>query len=227
MMWNKIKGLNIFKNALLLFILFTALAAFAHSSWVLSTMFGGVEPAYDSWLFSEHFKWAVSGWLIAFSLDFGMMAISHDIQEGHGNGWKWVAFFILSFFTYILQLSFMAIHKPPMELGKGVDPSIGHLAQLVLDYGLYIFPAMLPSSTAIYTLAYRNAPVKTVNIPEPKPNDNALVPVKPELIPANETAAPQGYYMKCEYCDWAETFDTPHQAKVNKTKHMKTMHGDV
>lgn len=226
-MWNLIKSLQIFRHALLLFIVFTAVAAFVHSSWVLSTMFGGVEPTYDPWILGEHFKWAVSGWLIAFSLDFGMMTISHDIQEGNGNGWKWVAFFILSFFTYILQLSFMAIHKPPMQLSDGVDPYIGHAAKVVLDYGLYIFPAMLPSSTAIYTLAYRNAPVETVNIPEPNATDNKLVPVKPEIIPVNEPtlSAPTTFPAICNICNWHEEYNTPHQAKVNLTKHMKSTHG--
>lgn len=224
------------KYALILFILIVAIAAFGHSAWVISTMFGGKEPAFDPWLLGTHFNWASSGWLVAFALDFGMFVISHDIQENRGNGWKWVAFGVLSLFTYSLQLTYMAIHKDPIALGGGVKPEAAGLAQFVLDYGLYWFPLMLPMSTAIYTLAYREKPVKIENSDSQKEpesvkeiyknqpileaKENTNLP-EPEIMPAIEAPKVE-YTAKCEICGWEKKSFSETGIKIAQTKHMNT-----
>lgn len=219
------------KYALILFILVVAIAAFGHSAWVISTMFGGKEPPFDPWIFGAHFNWMSSGWLVAFALDFGMFVISHDIQDNRGNGWKWVAFIVLSVFTYTLQLTYMAIHKDPVALGGGVKPEAAGFAQFILDYGLYWFPLMLPLSTAIYTLAYREkkAPedVKIEasvikNQPIPEDNTDKIVPIaEPDVLPTIE--APK-YPAVCPYCDFNEEYDTIRKSQVNLTRHINKEH---
>ncbi len=135
-----------------IFVISTGFAALMHSTWTLSTAFGGMEPAVQ---FSQAWwSWVIPGFAIAFSFDVGQIAISVDLRRGERTTPKYVAFVVVAFSTYYLQWVYMAAHIPLIAFGPGVAPEAIGAATFLRNLVLWIVPALLPIATTLYTFSY-------------------------------------------------------------------------
>ena len=149
------------------FILATGMAALAHSTWALCTLFSGNEPTQftGSW-----WAWLIPGLLIAFALDVGQIATSTEIRGGQRKPIKYVTFGVFSVATYYLQWLYISHHMPSVSLGDGVRAEWVGFASLFRDMGIWIIPALLPLSTMLYTLS------ESDEKEEPKPEESSHQP---------------------------------------------------
>lgn len=145
------------------FVMATGIAALIHSAWSLGTLFSGAQPQISAdittqageWV-RQHallIAWLVPAVLIAFALDVGQIATSHEIRMGERNARKYATFAIFAVATYYLQWLYISHHMPALALGQGVSDAFRETAQHVRDLAVWVIPGLLPASTLLYTLS--------------------------------------------------------------------------
>lgn len=213
------------------FVFTTGLAALAHSTWALGTLFSGPEPDQFT---GAWFAWIVPALLIAFSLDVGQIATSYKIRTGERNKGRYITFATFSIATYYLQWLYISHHMPMVSLGTGVESWSLGISELLRGAAQWIIPALLPLSTLLYTLSgsdENQVPVVTIEEPEPLPEPAPVSP--PQTIPAPKLpelpkvtqpliAAPVSpLTVQCERCGWSKTFGDPNIAKRALDLHLQ------
>lgn len=133
------------------FIFATGLAALAHSTWSLGTLFAGHEP--DQFTLAW-FAWVIPAFLIAFALDVGQIATSAEIRAGERTRAKYATFAVFAVATYYLQWLYISHHIPKLELGPGVSDAHIPFVTALRDLAIYLIPALLPLSTLLYTFSH-------------------------------------------------------------------------
>lgn len=205
------------------FVVATGLAAFLHSTWALGTLFAGKQPDAD-------FNWQFAGWiipaaLIAFALDVGQIATAAEIRAGQRTTGKFTTFIIFAVSTYYLQWVYMANHMPALELAPGVAERWKDAPQIIHDLALWIIPALLPLSTALYTLSSADpgtqisASEYVANIPT-----NALIAAETthfEQEVHGEVLDPTLFSATCPHCEWSKQYDTKQKAESAMSAHLR------
>lgn len=143
---------NLFQHALQNpFVLATAIAAFLHSTWTVSTFFGGKSPEVA--FTPDYAGWLIPGLLLAFSLDIGLLIVANKLARGENVRGLRVTFFALAAFMYFLQWAFIIHHIPSLELSDGVRAEWQPAITLLRDMAVWILPALLPASVTLYTFS--------------------------------------------------------------------------
>lgn len=132
------------------FVLATGLAALIHSTWAVGTFFSGTQPALElasSWVDVVHIiGWLVPAFLIAFALDVGQIATSHEIRVNGLTFQRGVTFLVFALATYYLQWLYMVHHMPALTMSGGVL-AFASAALWLRDMSIWFIPALLPLST--------------------------------------------------------------------------------
>lgn len=143
-----------------IFVVATGFAALIHSTWSIGTLFSGNEPVWTADLWASawaYLSWMIPALLIAFALDIGQIATSHeirmDLKLGKRPIAKYITFGIFALATYYLQWLYMAHHVPKLALGEGVGATHVQFASFLRDLSIWIVPAFLPLSTLLYTIS--------------------------------------------------------------------------
>ena len=139
------------------FVFATGAAALIHSTWALGTFFSGEQP--EGW---HLIGWIVPALLIAFALDVGQIATSHEIRTHGLNFARGVTFMVFALATYYLQWLYMAHHMPALELSPGISAGMSGMALSLRDMAIWVIPSLLPLSTLLYTFS---TPSNTVTLP--------------------------------------------------------------
>lgn len=146
-----------------IFVIATGFAALVHSTWSVGTLFSGMQPLVasgeDATAYAFRYaSWVLPALLIAFALDIGQIATSHEIRQcilrGEQPVRKYVTFVIFALATYYLQWLYMAYHIPMLALGEGVSAMHIPVAQALRDMAVWIVPVFLPLSTLLYTFSH-------------------------------------------------------------------------
>lgn len=193
------------------FVFATGLAALAHSTWTLGTLFSGPEPVQFT---VAWWAWLIPAFLISFSLDVGQIATSHKIRAGHRSRSYYLTFMTFAIATYYLQWLYISHHMPKLALSDGVGEWSVPVSRFVSDLAQWLIPALLPASTLLYTFARddekkddseggesKSDPIPvSISTPKPEPGLLRSVPRK-ELTAGNTTAV-------CPKCGWTREFPT-------------------
>ena len=139
------------------FVFTTGLAALAHSTWALATLFAGEEPVQFT---VAWFAWLIPALLIAFALDVGQIVTSAEIRAGQKRMVKYVTFAVFALATYFLQWLYMVHHVPLLELSEGVRSEWAFAVTLLRDCSIWVIPALLPLSTLLYTFSTEHTQVE-------------------------------------------------------------------
>lgn len=206
------------------FIFATGIAALVHSTWSIGTLFSGKQP--EAAFTIQFIGWIAPAFLIAFALDVGQIATSAEIRAGNRSKAKYITFAVFAAATYYLQWLYIAHHMPQLELAGGVRGEWSWLATLFRDAALWIAPALLPTSTLLYTFSSDHAPLEksSQSIVEPEivpmqvsvPVHEAL-PAPVEEIPVLQ---PLKHLAKCEACGWEKPYDNPKSARAALSTHL-------
>lgn len=204
-----------------IFVISTGFAALMHSTWTLSTMFGGNEPVQFS---QAWWAWLIPGFAIAFSFDVGQIAISVDLRKGERSRAKYVAFAVVAIATYYLQWLYMAAHIPLIPFGAGVALGSVPAASFLRDFAIWIIPGLLPLATTLYTFSYEKPKRTPVQSPRAtvtaKPSESPAIAERPQLAHPTLAALPAPVDMTamfmatCEKCGWSKPCATE-RSKIN------------
>lgn len=213
------------------FITFTGLAALVHSTWSLGTLFSGVQPLGDMWLWAA---WVLPAFFIAFALDVGQISTSAKIRHYGLNWQRGLAFFVFSVATYYLQFLYIAHHMPSLEIAAGVSDWHQWAVVTARDAAIWILPLLLPLSTMLYTISdgdvqeQKQALEPEILIEKPK-NDERLciaennTEITGSDILEEEIIQEPKYHVQCDACGWNNEFLSEKTAKRSLTTH-KTLH---
>lgn len=176
--------MNIFKHMIEnLFVTATGIAALIHSTWSLGTLLSGEQPdpSIDGLGF---LGWIIPALLISFALDIGQIYTSAEIRNGDKRIIKYLTFGIFAVATYYLQWLYMAHHIPLLGLEAGIRPDWEYQVTLLRDMAIWIVPAFMPLSTALYTISQRQEKPTSVEI-EVKAQGPGPYPFNPDkqLLP--------------------------------------------
>ena len=168
-----------------IFVISTGLAALTHSTWTLSTMFGGMEPVQFS---QSWWWWILPGFAIAFAFDVGQIAISIDLRRGERSRSKYIAFAVLAIAIYYLQWLYMASHVPLIPFGQGMSQGAIPAASLLRDFAVWIIPGLLPLATTLYTFSYEKPKRQPATLPRSQNSQGVTSSAKPSAnIPIAES----------------------------------------
>lgn len=225
--------MNILKHMIEnLFVTATGIAALIHSTWSLGTIFAGQQPDPTNNLLG-FLGWIVPALLIAFALDIGQIFTSAEIRAGDKRLIKYFTFGIFALATYYLQWLYMAHHIPLLPLENGIHAEWLPQVTLMRDMAIWIVPAFMPLSTALYTISQRNemgtgtapdpffdpAPkrVPSPQLPQPEEEEDKLLPEpKQDDLPLIEEAYEQEtepYYPDYNQSDYAHLFPMLHKSE--------------
>ncbi len=169
------------------FVLATAIAAFLHSTWTVSTFFGGLQP--EAAFTPAFIGWLAPGVLLAFSLDIGLLSTANKLARGEGVRGLRVTFFVLAAFMFWLQWIYIVHHIPAMLLSDGVRAEWQPFVTLLRDMAVWLLPALLPISVTLYTFS-AGAPVSAHA-------ETAAIEVNTETVrptsPPTLAASPNGH----------------------------------
>lgn len=138
------------------FVSGAGIAALAHSTWSLGTLFSGLMPmvsvetpsTFAMWLY-----WFIPAFLIAFAMDIGQIDTSRKIRH-EGLTWqRGVTFFVFAIATYYLQFLYIAHHMPALQIEHGVSDFHRWAVTELRNAAIWILPALLPLATLLYTLS--------------------------------------------------------------------------
>ncbi len=190
------------------FVAATAVAALAHSTWALGTMFSGTQPMppiigdpLQAWFefVIKTAAWHLPAFAIAFAFDVGQVVTAHEIRTAHAAGrkpWrKYAAFIVFALATYYLQMVYCAHHLPAITLGAGVSDAHAAMVQMFIDAGVWVIPAFLPLSTLLYTFAADSHPAAPHASTAPAPTSVVTVtpvPAPVALPTVAQSALPEG-----------------------------------
>lgn len=186
-----------------LFIIGTGIAAFIHSTWAVATYFGGPEPEQLS---PHWWGWALMGGLVAFAMDVGQVATSALIRGGRNAAGYKITFAVFALATYFTQFLYVIAHVPNVQLAAGVAEQYRPIVTAIRDAAIFIFPALLPVSTFLYTFSQsvEQPRVKSAN-PTAKPatwvvqNPVQEKAPEPPLLPPSLALS---FDAKCDECEW-------------------------
>lgn len=217
------------------FIFATGIAALVHSTWSIGTLFSGKQP--EAAFTIQFIGWIAPAFLIAFALDVGQIATSAEIRAGNRTKAKYITFAVFAAATYYLQWLYIAHHMPQLELAGGVRGEWSWLATLFRDAALWIAPALLPTSTLLYTFSsdasqhvaapQSNVEPEIVTVQVSAPVHEALpAPVAQLVIPQQDDS----HVITCQACGWTKRYDNPDSAKrglaTHLSKHCTAVHLD-
>lgn len=222
------------------FILATGLAALAHSTWTLGTLFTGLEPEPFTldWLW-----WVLPAFLIAFALDVGQIATSADIRNNGGSTSKYTTFAVFAVATYYLQWAYMMHHIPNLALGEGVRAEWIPFVELMRDVAIFTIPALLPLATLLYTFSSDKQKLTDIT-----PSLQTSLQITTEDLPAlsdkssvvtSESSKQSSLFVdgvlsvsetlhiaKCELCDFESVYDSLATAKRAIGTHKRSHKND-
>jgi len=135
------------------FVASTSIAALVHSTWSLCTFMGGDQPTDPLHLVG----WLLPGFLLAFSLDVGLLWTAVSINRKEGGKGMYAAMGVLLLAMFYLQWLYMAIHLPEVSLGAGVRQQWIDAISFGRDMSLFVVPALLPISVGLFTFSRRDA----------------------------------------------------------------------
>jgi len=149
------------------FIGATGAAALVHSTWTLGTLMSGQQPQAS--ISVEFFGWLIPALLLAFALDVGQVATSHQIRTLGLTPHRAVTFGVFCLATYYLQWAYMVHHVPNIALANGVRAEWSSGVGILRDFCIWIIPALMPLATLLYTLSGQTGQAQTIvtDIPEP------------------------------------------------------------
>lgn len=209
------------------FIAATGFAALIHSTWSLGTFFSGDQPSDPV----HYVLWLVPALLMAFSLDIGQLATSAEIRDGQRTKTKYLTFASFAIATYYLQFVFIASHMPTVPLSLGVRSEWIQLISLARDAAIFVFPALLPLSTTLYTFSYgkvRKAPKETLTyraeLKVERPAQSQLPIVDKPQIAGPAKTAPLNFHAYCEFCEWEGNYATQRGATNATIAHNRHAH---
>lgn len=178
------------------FIGAVAIACFIHGTWTIATITGGQPPAavvdlgsLMAWLF-----WVVPGALVSFALDIGQYRTAVEISAAHAAGrrplGKYVTFVVISGFVYYLQWYHLIHHLPALTVAPSVASGPhGPVVALLSGFIVWIYPALLPITTLLYTLSHTtpsapsSAAAPEVAVTAPPLSAASAAPTAAELAP--------------------------------------------
>lgn len=134
------------------FVASTSVAALVHSTWSLCTFMGGDQPTDPLHLLG----WLAPGFLLAFSLDVGLLWTAVSINRKEGGKGMYAAMGVLLLAMFYLQWLYMAIHLPEVNLGAGVRQQWIDAISFGRDLSLFVIPALLPISVGLFTFSRRD-----------------------------------------------------------------------
>jgi hypothetical protein len=204
------------------FITFTGLAALVHSTWSLGTLFSGVQPLGDMWLWTA---WVLPAFFIAFALDVGQISTSAKIRHYGLNWQRGLAFFVFSVATYYLQFLYIAHHMPSLAIAAGVSDFHQWAVVTARDAAIWILPLLLPLSTMLYTIsdgdvkAEPKADEPEILIETPKKDEKPLIEEKVREIESSvmlteEIIQEPKYQAECDDCGWSVEY--PNKKKADR-----------
>lgn len=161
------------------FVFATGLAALAHSTWALATLFTGEEPHPQ--FSGAWFAWVIPAFLIAFAMDVGQIVTSAEIRSGQRTFTKYVTFGVFALATYFLQWLYIVHHIPALDLADGVRADWSEMVTTIRDLAIFIIPALLPASTLLYTFSsqHHEQPQPPFDAPhDEQPHDDDDAPIE-------------------------------------------------
>lgn len=194
-----------------IFVIATGFAALTHSTWTLSTAFGGIEPQQFS---QAWWYWLIPGLLLAFAFDAGQIAISVELRNGERTKPKYFAFGVIAIATYYLQWWYLAHHLPLVTLAEGLRADWKPFASFMGDAIVWIAPGMLPLATMLYTWSYAAPKRRPIAKQTAKPmqNEQSEMPILPSQKPiaALPSPLPDGeiWIAECPACGWTKPCDS-------------------
>jgi len=182
------------------FVASTSVAALVHSTWSLCTFMGGDQPAELLHLLG----WLAPGFLLAFSLDVGLLWTAVSINRKEGGKGMYAAMGVLLLAMFYLQWLYMAIHLPEVNLGAGVRQQWIDAISFGRDLSLFVIPALLPISVGLFTFSRRDthqtiahntaetalvavSEPLTVEMPEPTKQEEVAPVLEPVAEPDGES----------------------------------------
>lgn len=195
------------------FLAAVSAAAVVHSSWSLSTFFAGHEPVIEADL-GRWLIWIVPGFLLAFSIDVGLLSLSHHIRHGRRNRSKLFAFFVLSLAMAYSQFLYISAHLPFVSLGTGVPEIARASVQSVKDAAVWVLPALLPLALILYAFSDSGARQPA---PDAQTERKVTEPVTESALVAVET--PDGHLAECPACGWSKRYPTERAARAAQLGH--------
>jgi len=155
------------KNHLLehIFIIATSIAMVVHSTWTFGTLFAGPQPIVypgDISTIVAYIFWVTPALLVAIAIDVGQIQTSIKLANSKRFGQKvalGITFAALALAGFYLQWFHLAHHMPALEFGAGLTPETAASLQGLKELAILIIPALLPLSTALYTLSLNSEQV--------------------------------------------------------------------
>jgi hypothetical protein len=209
-----------------IFVVATGFAALTHSTWTLSTAFGGHEPVQFT---SAWWSWLLPGFMLAFAFDVGQIAISVELRNGERTKPKYIAFATLAISTYFLQWWYLAHHLPRIALAEGMRNDWVPVASFMSDAIIWIAPLLLPVATILYTWSYA-APKRPANRPAKPANASqshtAIVPASHTVAPATDIIVemPESFFAECDLCGWHDKYASKRGATNALVAHKRHHH---
>lgn len=197
------------------FVAMTALSALIHSAWTLSILFGGTEPPLSlAWA-----GWVLPGFLIAASIDVGLLYTSLQIRSGDRALTRYAVFVTLAFSMFALQLFYIISHMPVVALAPGVRAEWQPALTLFRDSMILLAPALLPIAITLHSIGDFQKKPTTAEA------STALALVSqadPELV--IEEPAPKTYEIECHEpgCVWSGVYVDARAARFALQAHQRT-----
>ncbi len=233
--------MNIFKHMVEnLFVTATGIAALIHSTWSLGTIFSGEQPDPATNMLG-FLGWIIPALLIAFALDIGQIFTSAEIRQGDKRLIKYLTFGIFAVATYYLQWLYMVHHIPTLALENGIREEWLPQVTLLRDMAIWIVPAFMPLSTALYTISQKSdvpnelskvpavqdtlppylseLPIKPEFKELPEPDEHDTKPYEPIVSDSGvveDLKTSHTYNLECPDCDWT-TGDKPNAMSAKKS----------
>lgn len=211
------------------FVFSTGIAALAHSTWALATLFAGKEPTQFT---VEWFAWLLPALAIAFALDVGQIVTSAEIRAGQKKTIKYVTFAVFALATYFLQWLYMIHHVPALDLSEGVRNEWQFIVTLIRDCSIWIIPALLPLSTLLYTFSteHNQTSAQTATIEGHSQHatittqQTTIIEEQPHEEPIIEgdnptIAVPMPITVVCEHCGWTRAYSSELSAQRGLAGH--------
>jgi len=131
-----------------IFLITVSLTAITHSTWSFSTVFTGAEPVQFTFAW---FAWFVPGFLMAFSIDMGLLSMANRIRAGERHASILLAFIVLCLAMCYAQFWYVSSHMPLVPVSAGVRADWQSNVQLYRDQAVWVFPSLLPIALMLYT----------------------------------------------------------------------------
>lgn len=215
------------------FVAGAGVAALAHSTWSLGTLFSGLMPIVsgdDPMSFAMWVYWFVPAFLIAFAMDIGQIDTSRKIRHDGLTWQRGVTFFVFAIATYYLQFLYIAHHMPALQIETGVSDFHRWAVTELRNAGIWILPALLPLATLLYTLSDdKHAQKSDVqgNYQDTVTNDHKIAVTDINPIMAEWVVNPEDIHVsECPDCGWVSDEKTS-QDSADRALRAHRLHCDA